>query len=199
MATKEIAVKILLASSSPRRLELLKALGHEVEVKVPDITELTVSPDNIIYNIALANARKKADFIYNNFGVNNNNFILAADTIVVCESKIFNKPTDNNDAARILSELSGRVHEVVTAFCLINSCGDKRESMVFSKVSFRTLSCEEIQAYIACGESLDKASAYGIQGAGAALIASINGSITNIIGLPLTEVLYAAEYLVDKK
>lgn len=185
---------ICLASGSPRRAELLRALGHELRIIKPDIHELCEIDSDNKAHLALINARLKAEHVYKSQGLIDSDFILAADTIVVLNNKIFAKAHNKNHARAMLGELSGQTHSVITGFCLINN-QNIREAHVISQVRFRILSEEEISAYVDLGESLDKAGAYGVQGAGAALIDNIQGSVTNIIGLPVAEVLHEAKLL----
>ena len=189
-------MNICLASGSARRLELLQALGHEVRVLTPGIQEISQISTANWAHLASLNARLKAEHIYEHKGLLDSDFILGADTIVVLDNYLFGKPRDNTHAKAILGQLSGKNHQVITGFCLINN-HDKRERFVVSQVRFRPLSPEEIDNYLLLGESLDKAGAYGIQGAGAALIKSIEGSVTNIIGLPIAEVLHEAKLLLN--
>jgi septum formation protein len=191
-------MKIILASQSPRRLELLKALGHEILVIKPDIEEIDESPDKNIYTIASINAKLKAEYIYNNHNLGDADIILAADTLVIYNHKIYAKPDSIEHAHAMLTELSGHTHQVITAY-FIRGALAWRESYVLSLVTMRTLNKDEIKAYVACGESLDKSGAYAVQGAGAALIDTIEGSITNIIGLPVKEVLHDAHALLSAK
>lgn len=187
-------MKICLASSSPRRLELLRALGHEISVIKPDIQELTKTHSNNRAILALTNARLKAEHVFEHQKPLDADFVLGADTIVVLKDQILGKARDSEEALAMLQSLSGQTHHVITGFFLINN-QQRRKSYVVSEVKFRELSLEEIKAYICLGESFDKAGAYGIQGAGAALVDSIKGSVTNIIGLPVAEVLHEAQFL----
>lgn len=191
-------MNICLASGSPRRLELLRALGHEVRVIKPDIQELTKTNSSNLASLALANARLKAEHVFEHQYLLDADFILGADTIVVLKDQIFGKARDSQEAEAILLSLSGQTHQVITGFFLINN-EQKRESYVVSEVKFRELSLKEIKAYVRLGESLDKAGAYGIQGAGAALIHTIQGSVTNIIGLPVAEVLHEAKLFYARR
>jgi septum formation protein len=115
--------------------------------------------------------------------------ILAADTVVFIGDKVFDKPENPAAAFETLKELSGQTHSVVTSFCLAENGCVLYLSSILSRVTFRKLSSREINNYIAAGECLDKAGAYGLQGDGGFLVESIEGSLTNVIGLPLTEVL----------
>ncbi len=117
-------------------------------------------------------------------------WILGADTIVVVDNDILGKPVDNNEAASMLRKLSGRKHVVVTAFCLVGGPeGKKILKFVETEVTFKRLTDEEIDGYVATGEPLDKAGAYAIQGIGSFLVKEIKGSYTNVVGLPLAEVI----------
>jgi septum formation protein len=179
-------MKIVLASSSPRRFELLSCLGHEIRVIKPDLDELMTGlmPEKL----ALANAEKKAHYVYDHFGIFDASLIIAADTIVIFNQKIFGKPKNQEEAKTMLTTLSGHSHQVTTAFCLIGPKGQKHSQAVTSEVSMRKLSEEEIEAYVKSGEPFDKAGGYGVQGAGAAIIKSVSGSLTNVIGLPIEEI-----------
>ncbi len=188
-------MKILLASGSPRRLELLRALGHEVMVKNPNIVEISEGGCADLSMVARENARNKAEHALNLWGLCEADFILSADTIVLCDGELFGKPQSDQEALVMLTRLSGRPHQVITAFCLIGPQAQTRESHVVTQLNFKTLSEQEIVAYIRLNESLDKAGGYGVQGAGAALIDTIHGSITNVIGLPLAEVFHEAKLL----
>jgi septum formation protein len=124
--------------------------------------------------------------------------VLAADTIVFLGQNIFGKPSSPTKAKEMLKTLSGRVHQVATAFCLIPAKESPgRLTVVTSEVFFRDLSEIEIEQYVSLGESMDKAGAYSVQGAGAFLIDEIKGSFTNVVGLPLPEVLWALEKYME--
>jgi septum formation protein len=125
-------------------------------------------------------------------------WVLGADTIVIVEDRIFGKPADFASAVRMLDVLSDANHEVITGICLLKkgkSGSVARTGSVVTRVSFKALSRGEIEAYVRTGEPLDKAGAYGIQGAGAFLVRSVQGSYTNVVGLPLCEVI---ELLLDE-
>ncbi|MFH1135211.1 MAG: Maf family protein [Pseudomonadota bacterium] len=176
----------ILASSSPRRKELLDQAGLEFQVIPAEVDEAALegeTPEAYVRRLA----RTKAEKIGRGFS---ERLILAADTIVVLESEIMGKPEDREDAARMLTKLSGRVHRVITAYCLfrpdLNRMVEDQESTL---VEFRKLSPAEIRGYIGSGEPMDKAGAYAIQGGGGSLTRRIEGSYTNVIGLPLAEVL----------
>ena len=119
-------------------------------------------------------------------------WVLAADTIVVLEGQVFGKPTNLDNARQILTTLSGRLHQVMTAFVLLDTAGKTTAAeVVTSQVTFKELSASEVTAYLATGEPFDKAGAYAFQGQGRDLIAQVSGSHSNIIGLPLDEVTAA--------
>jgi septum formation protein len=114
--------------------------------------------------------------------------VLGADTVVVREGEVLEKPKDAEDARRMLYALSGRSHEVITGFAVITP-NEKRVDVVKTRVVFRTLSAEEIEAYVRGGEPMDKAGGYGIQAGAAHFVTRIEGSYTNVVGLPMAEVV----------
>ncbi|MDD2510171.1 MAG: Maf family protein [Syntrophomonas sp.] len=176
---------IILASASPRRQDLLDALGVKYKA-VPAKVEEQFFPGELPRKTAERIAREKAEAVARDF---DNGLVLAADTIVVCDGKLLGKPHDEDDAFHKLSCLSGKSHEVITAVCLQNI--DKAESEVASEVTrvyFRSLSAAEIKAYIASGEAMDKAGAYGIQGLGSVFVERIDGCYFNVVGLPVSRV-----------
>ena len=179
--------KLILASGSPRRKTLLGATGLDFEIVESKVKEVRHDGEGARH-FALRMAREKAL----NVSVRRPGaVILAADTIVECGGQILGKPTDAADAHAMLGILSGNTHSVVTAFAIVYD-GALAESMaVISGVTFRTLSANEIAAYVASGDPLDKAGAYGIQDAGARFIERVDGARDNVMGLPLREVLDA--------
>lgn len=177
---------LILASSSPRRRELLQSARVSFSV-VPSNTPEEVHPGEAPATYALRVASEKAQNVAQQYS---GSWVLGADTIVVIDGEILGKPKDAADGHRMLCLLSGRTHQVMTAFTLIDREGRQRVSQVVtSTVTFKPLSAHHIQSYLATGEPFDKAGAYAIQGQGAAFIERIEGSYTNIIGLPLDEVL----------
>lgn len=173
--------KLILASRSPRRSELLSSLGLEFTVspsKVEESTDPGQSPEQNATNIA----RDKARWVARN---NPGSYVLGADTIVVLGQEIIGQPTDEEDARRILSKLAGKQHRVITGVVLINPEAKEYETAVVSTVIIKTVPENKIRSYIATGEPLDKAGAYAIQGEGAFLVESWEGSWSNIVGLPL--------------
>ena len=175
-------MKIILASASPRRKELLKKIYDEFEI-CPSSADETL-PDGISCDKAaeyLASA--KAFQVAEN---NKDSLVIGCDTVVICGGRILGKPSDEKNAAEILRMLSGRTHRVITGVCLCY--GEK--SMSFSSqtyVEFYELSDSEINDYIATGEPSDKAGAYGIQGLGGLFVRKIDGDFYNVVGLPAAE------------
>jgi septum formation protein len=174
----------ILASASPRRRELLERVGLSPRVMAVDIDE-TPFPGEEAVSYARRMAEEKARACPVEGAL-----VLAADTVVHLEGRIFGKPLDEADARRMLSELSGREHRVTTGFALRR--GDRIEVDHCSTfVRFRELPEDLIRAYVETGEPMDKAGAYGIQGIGACLVTGIVGSYPNVVGLPLVPVLAA--------
>lgn len=172
-------LSLILASASPRRHELLALLGVTFRAVVPSIDE-TPLPDELPRLYAERLAHEKA------CAVQEEGIIIAADTIVVLDKTILGKPANPADACRMLTELSGRTHEVITGVCVKRA----EQTVVFSvvtHVTFRTLTQHEIKTYVASGCPMDKAGGYAIQGQAASMVRSINGSYTNVVGLPLCE------------
>lgn len=173
--------KLILASSSPRRAELLKNAGISFEVMPPSADEI-IHPEESPAGFTIRTAREKAESIAAE------GTVLGADTAVVIDGGILGKPADTEDAGRMLRLLSGRMHEVITGVCLHSA--EKTECFhVATTVLFRDLTDEEINAYILTGEPMDKAGAYAIQGAAAGMVRRIEGSYSNVVGLPLCEVI----------
>ncbi len=173
--------KLILASRSPRRSELLRSLGLEFEVspsKVDETTDPAQSPEQNALNIA----RHKARWVARQ---NPGSYVLGADTMVVLDQEIIGQPANEEDACRILSKLAGKRHRVVTGVVLITPEAEEYETAVASTVAIQSVSREEIRSYVATGEPLDKAGAYAIQGKGSFLVESWEGSYSNIVGLPL--------------
>jgi septum formation protein len=177
-------MSLVLASGSPRRRMLLATSGIPLTVSPADIPEIR-QPGESPVTFARRLAVEKATAVGGDDA-----WVLAADTVVHTDADIFGKPTDDEDAAATLGALSGRWHSVTTGWCLRRG----REHAVHhstTRVRFRALTAVEIDCYIATGEGRDKAGSYGIQGIGAVLVAELEGSYTNVVGLPLAEVLDA--------
>ncbi|WP_348264076.1 Maf family protein [Telmatobacter sp. DSM 110680] len=174
--------RLILASASPRRRELLAQAGYTFEVQPAHVNEdLYADEDPIAYVVRLA--RDKAQAMYNALN-DPQATVLGADTTVTLDGHILAKPEDAADAARMLRLLSGRTHRVITGVALATAAGTEVAAEV-TGVQFLTISDEEIAAYIATGEPMDKAGAYGIQGLAAKWIPRIQGCYFNVVGLPL--------------
>ena len=179
-------MEIILASNSPRRKQLLEEAGFSLEIIPADIDE-TFEQDLDVYQNVCNTSYKKASKIAEK---RTDKVIVAADTIVVLDGVVFGKPRDEMDAFRMLSELNGHTHEVITGVSIIK--GEKKDNFyVVSEVTFKQVSDEELWEYIKTKEPLDKAGAYAIQGLGRNLILEYEGSLENIIGLPVDEVIEA--------
>ncbi len=172
---------IILASASPRRQELLRQIGCNFRVVVSDAEEL--SGDGILpERLAVENAKRKAEAVAAEEGFNVP--VLGADTVVSVDEMILGKPKDGTDAVRMLRLLSGRQHFVYTGIAIAYK-GEIYEDVVRTAVWVDTLSEKDIAAYIATGEPMDKAGAYAVQGLAAKFIPRIDGSFSNVVGLPL--------------
>ncbi len=181
--------RIVLASSSPRRKELLQSVGIEFEVIEPSSDESLLDKENP-EDYVLRLSTEKALSVSKNLEVDV--LIIGADTIVVVDNKILGKPMDEEDAEAMLNKISGGTHHVLTAFSIINAKHEiLHKHVVGTEVIVKTLEPKEIEGYIKTGEPMDKAGAYGIQGIGAFMIKGIRGSYTNVVGLPLVEVIEA--------
>jgi len=183
--------KIILASGSPRRKQLLELAEIPFEVIVCD-TDETYPPNLSPSDVAMHIARNKAEAVQRNLSLENDNqssVIIGADTIVVLEDEITGKPTDREDAIRILSLLSGKTHHVITGVCILLAS----KKMVFAEetsVTFHPLTADQIEYYVDHYKPYDKAGAYAIQEwIGAVGIQSINGDFYNVMGLPVSRVV----------
>ena len=172
--------KVILASQSPRRRELLARIFPTFSVCPADVDESI--PDGMKPKQAVAMlSRRKAQAI----GAEQPDaLVIAADTIVVCDEVILGKPEDEADAVRMLKQLSGRTHQVMTAVC-IREGEDERTEVSVTDVTFRTMRDGEAERYAAGGEPLDKAGAYGIQGEGGLFVSRIEGDYYGVMGLPI--------------
>jgi septum formation protein len=186
------SLDIILASRSPRRRELLGLLGRAFRIVEPTHEEQRL-PGEHAADYALRNAREKARSVLPHAGPGRF-LIIGADTIVVLDERILEKPRDAAHARAMLRALSGRRHEVITGLALLTS-GHEQCIAVRTEVVFRALDDAEIEAYLATGEPFDKAGAYGIQGHAAHMVTEIHGSYTNVVGLPLAEVAAALDKL----
>jgi septum formation protein len=178
-------MRLILASASPRRAELLTAAGFEFEVSPADVDETPVA-DEKPRDYTLRVARDKAEAVARK-GWDSNAIVLSADTVVVAQTEILGKPRDREDASRMLRLLSGRAHDVHTAVVLRRDA-DEQSEIATTRVWFRTLDELEIKWYVDSGESHGKAGAYAIQGRAARFIERIDGSWSNVVGLPVATV-----------
>ena len=175
-------MKVVLASASPRRLALLEQVGIKAKVCPADFDE-EAGKAAAAHDVALHNAVGKCRAVAAKLGEIVP--VVAADTIVVIDDAILGKPKDTLKAAAMLTSLSGRSHQVLTGVA-VRYQGREVAQVCATKVHFRQLTEAEIAAYVATGEPLDKAGAYGIQGRGALLVEKIEGCYNNVVGLPLT-------------
>ena len=176
-------MKLILASASPRRRELLTQVGVSFVIEVSDVEEVlddTLSPELQVQSLALQKAQAVA-------AQHKDGLVLGADTVVVDAGSLLGKPQNTEEAAEMLRSLSGKWHQVMTAVALVDANDAKHEwtSVEITNVKFRDLTEDDIAAYVATGESMDKAGAYGIQGYGALLVERIEGCYNNVVGLPL--------------
>ena len=175
-------MQVILASASPRRLALLQQIGIEATVCPADFDEVSGSAVQA-EDVVLANAVGKCQAVVKIKG--DSLPVIAADTVVVAEGEILGKPQDAEDAIAMLKQLSGKTHKVLTGIA-VSYAGEMLAEVCETKVVFRDLTDEEIKNYVATGEPIDKAGAYGIQGKGAVLVEKIDGCYNNVVGLPLT-------------
>ena len=183
-------MKIILASASPRRLSLLRNIGLEPEVIASQIDEDSVpgeSPEEKARGCALAKASAVAEKV-------EDGLVIGADTVVVLGDEILGKPASREEAEEMLACLSGRTHRVVTGLA-VGDAGSKRFVLGHetTEVTFRRLTRAEIASYVASGEPMDKAGAYGIQALGSLLVEAIRGCYINVVGLPLARLAKMCE------
>lgn len=183
-------MRVVLASASPRRHELLGMIGIAHEVDPADIDEsVRAGESDTDYALRLATEKGVAVAARHPDAL-----VIAADTIVVVDDRIFGKPVDGADACRMLRVLSGRTHVVHTAVAVVRDAGRRVESEVEStRVTFRELEDSEIAAYVATGEPMDKAGAYGIQGYGATIVERVEGDYFTVMGLALRQLVSLLE------
>lgn len=199
MESDTVKRKIILASASPRRRELLAQIDVEFEVRVSDKEEIyhSCKPEEIVKELALLKAENVAADLAEETraagegnGELRNVVVIGADTVVVLDGQILGKPKDEEDAADMLSRLQGRAHEVYTGTAILDYDEEGRRSVVNqavrTEVHVHAMEEAEIRRYIATGEPMDKAGAYGIQGRFAAFIDRIEGDYYNVVGLPVS-------------
>ena len=175
--------RLILASGSPRRRELLAKMGYTFETCSPDVDEHVAGhARDIVYT--LAERKAHAGAAHYDSGV-----IIASDTLVSLDGAPLGKPEDAEDARRMLRALSDREHEVFSGVCVLDIASGRHETRaVRTGVTFRKITEEEIDAYIATGEPMDKAGAYAIQGGAGAFVTKLDGSFENVMGFPVQEV-----------
>ena len=179
------AVPLILASASPRRRELLSGVGLHFEIAPADIDETRrgdETPRALVSRLAEGKARAVA-------GRYPDRFVLGADTVVVVGGDILGKPRDPGHAVQLLEKLAGRTHSVLPGVAVVAPDTRLHQVQVESRVTFRDAARDEFERYVAVGESMDKAGAYALQGAGRRFVTGVEGSESNIIGLPLDETL----------
>ncbi len=176
--------KLILASKSPRRIELIRMLDQYAQSIPSDADETfddTRSPEQNV----ISTAYKKAKQVYDSNAIPDDTIVIGVDTIVVCDGQVFTKPNDRADAYRMIAMYSGRTHSVLSGVALISN----KQTLTFceqSQVTFIDLSAEEIESYLATNEPYDKAGAYGIQGMAGLFVQRIEGCYYNIMGLPIS-------------
>ena len=175
-------MKLILASKSPRRREMFDSLGLEYEALATSVDESykgKITPSRLVEILSL----RKAEAVK----AGKNDIVIASDTVVALGTRIFGKPTDRHEAYEMMKALSGSVHKVYSGYTII--CDDKTVSgSVATKVKFRPLSEDEINAYIDTDEPYDKAGGYGIQENGGFFVVAINGDFNNVVGMPLSTI-----------
>ena len=180
---------LILASASPRRRELLERVGVVFEVDPADADETRHPREPPAAYAARVAAEKARAVAARRAGAS----VLAADTVVVVDGDVLGKAADEREARAMLVRLSGRTHVVTTAVCLLVPDAAERHLAVHTQVVVRELGARELDGYLASGEWRGKAGAYAVQGIGAGLVRTVHGSYTNVVGLPLVEVLEALE------
>lgn len=179
--------QLILASKSPRRKELLSWLKIPFEIIVSDVDE-DISPRSPeVMAMDIAHLKGEDIFSKLNFSKYSNPVVVAADTVVALDNRLYAKPKDIDDARRILKELSGKTHKVVTGVYIKKMNTQEELFSVTSYVEFRDIPDDILETYLETGESLDKAGAYGIQGAGLMFIGKLEGSYSNVVGFPLSD------------
>jgi len=188
LTTVSVKWPLILASASPRRRELLGMAGIPLEVFPSQVDEKNIPGESPVEHV-LRVAGAKAQEVSRSHP---DRWVLAADTVVVIDDRVLGKPRDRREAEAMLTALSNREHQVLTAYSILNGSSlQKREGVVITRVLFKALSAEEIRWYIRSGEPFDKAGGYAVQGKGAFMVREVHGSYTNVVGLPLCEVLEA--------
>ena len=179
--------RLILASGSPRRANLLRQIGLTFDIVRPDIDE-TITIGESAYDYATRMSESKMARSRELIGSSSDRVILCADTIVILDGDIIGKPTCRDDAVSILQRMSNRNHQVLSSVTLCETSSERQRSfMVETQVTFRALTMQECNVYWETGEPTDKSGSYGIQGLGSIFVSGINGSPSNVAGLPLME------------
>ncbi len=194
---------LILASASPRRSKLLAREGVAFEVLPADIPEESREGEAPI-DLARRLAFEKADAVARRVGSEPDRWVLGADTIVVIDDQVLGKPRDEAHAETLLGMLVGRTHSVITGFAFVDSARamDRNAAHIDaceSRVTMRPAQAEEIRSYVATGEPMDKAGAYAVQGGGAKFVIEVEGSLDNVIGLPVADVVAQWRRLGSKR
>ena len=186
-------IKIILASGSPRRRELLEQEGLEFSILVSDVDESTdiTEPDKVVEELSRRKCIASVKEYIKTTGNKEDVLVVSADTVVALDGRVIGKPKDEKEALDILMSLSGKTHDVYTGVCCIYISGDSNEEVIAftERTGVKMYSFDEVEAidYIKTGEPMDKAGAYGIQGIGARLVERIEGDYNNVVGFPLAE------------
>lgn len=182
-------MRVILASRSPQRSEILRRLGVEFEIALPEVEELTAGDP---VEVVIENARRKAIDVAEAGALT-----IGCDTEVLLDGELLGKPADEPEARRYLERLSGRQHEVLSGLFLAGpGAGEERSGVTRSRVGFKPLAPPDLERYLRSGEWRERAGGYAIQGLGATLVAAIAGDLSNVIGLPVGLLLELAPDLV---
>lgn len=182
-------MRIVLASRSPQRREILERLGLEFEIEMPEVRERIDGPPG---EVVLENALLKASAVARPGAL-----VIGCDTDVVVDGQVIGKPSDEQQARASLELLSGRSHEVMSGLALVGpSSADRKAEVATSVVTFRELSADEVDRYLRSGEWRERAGAYAIQGLGSTLVERVEGDVSNVIGLPVALLLELAPELI---
>ena len=176
-------MRLILASASPRRVDLLRGAGYDFDVEPAHVDESALAgeaPREYVVRVAALKARAVAAH-------HRGDIVLAADTTVVVDGEMLAKPADDDDARRMLRQLAGRTHEVLTGVTVI-AAGLERSEVAATAVRFHSITAADIDWYVATGEPRDKAGAYGVQGLASRFVAAVDGSYSNVVGLPIPAV-----------
>jgi septum formation protein len=179
---------IILASNSPRRREFLSSLGIEFDVIPADVEEKFLSGETFREHVVRLSVKKSKKVS----GENPDAFVLGADTLVEIDGRPLGKPKNEEEALEMLRTISGKRHTVLSGYCVVSGrTGEMKKGAVETEVTIKELTTGEIEAYVSTHESMDKAGSYAIQGIGSFMVTEIQGSYTNVVGLPVPEVVGA--------